>query len=299
MKESFNIEKWRKEHPINYIKFLDILFSATEPNVINYMFMQIYKATRLYVPDNLYKYYSLDENEELNKIKIQTLMDGKIYMSCSKDFNDPFDEKAFFYESKELSSIERLKECKGKVIDDFSNFFRVTSLTGNNYNSMPMWAHYANNHCGYCVCYDTTDDRNLELKAGTFQIQYTDERVNITSFMYKYSKMMADKIDENIKKGIKVTEIDDLSIIYITILLSNLKHTSWEYENEFRCLFGQNDNNLYCDAYPKAIYIGMKCVSENEKKLIDVAKKYSIPVYKMKYVEESTGFVLKYEEIGY
>ena len=37
-------------------------------------------------------------------------------------------------------------------------------------NSMPMWAHYSNNHRGFCVAYDMKDDANIALSGCTFPI---------------------------------------------------------------------------------------------------------------------------------
>lgn len=300
MDNDFDVIQWRKEHPVDYIKSLELILSTPIPEVVDHMFKEIYKVMRLYIPDKLYKYYALNDDEELNKIKLKTLSDGKIFMSDPKDFNDPFDEKAFYYDSKKIANIERLKHCNGKLIDDFSKFWKVTSLTGNDYNDMPMWAHYSNNHKGYCVCYDTKEEKNLDIRSNTFQVQYTSERVDITSFIYDYAEMISNKIDESIKNDTKIIEIQDLSLIYVVTLLSNLKHTSWSYENEFRCSIGKGGNNdSYCNAIPKEIYVGMKCSIEYEKELIKIAKKYEIPIYKMNYVGESTGFILKPKKLNY
>lgn len=64
----------------------------------------------------LFKYYSLSDDEVLNRKKFQTLSEGKIFMSEVKDFNDPFDGKGFYYNPKELEDIERLKVHKGRLM---------------------------------------------------------------------------------------------------------------------------------------------------------------------------------------
>lgn len=46
---------------------------------------------------------------------------------------------------------------------------------------MPMWAHYANNHAGFCVSYDMKE--NKQLSGCTFPVQYTNQRIDITSLM--------------------------------------------------------------------------------------------------------------------
>ena len=299
--KNFDINKWRSENPVDYFKALSIILSA--PNemplmpreiVIKTAFEVIYKTYRLYIPNVLYKYYSLTDDEELNLKKIKTLENQTIYMSNIKDFNDPFDGKAFYYNPSLLRKIKRLERCKGKIIDDFTIFHRGTALTSNDMNSMPMWAHYSNNHKGYCVAYDMNDDRNIKFKSCVFPVQYTSERLDITSYMKIYVEMIDKIITRNQNIGVTKHIVTDISIIYISALLCNIKHSTWSYENEFRCTMGASAEGMpYENAYPKAIYIGLNCTKENEKKLILVAKKLRIPIYKMKFDELSELYKLE------
>ena len=300
---NFDIEKWRVENPIDYYKLTSILLNA--PNVSNLIpheialaraFDTIYQIIRLHIPNTLFKYYSLTDNNELNEKKIETLANNLIYMSCIKDFNDPFDGKAFFYNPKSLNSIKRLRKCKGKIIDDFTDFNRGTSFTANDMNCMPMWAHYSNNHHGFCVAYDMKDPRNKVLSSCTFPVQYTNERLDITSYMKTYVEMIDAQINRESKMGIKQHIIKDLSLIYLSTYLCNIKHSTWSYEKEFRCTMGAKAKGMpYTEAYPNAIYVGINCSKENQKKLVNIAKKIEVPIYKMEFNElsESYKFGLK------
>ena len=111
--ENWDLETWRKEYPMDYFKALHILGMADIGDAQAEIFKKIYQVVRLHVPDVLYKYYSLSENETLNMKKFQTLNDGKIFMSDIKDFNDPFDGKGFFYDADQLADIDRLKPHGG------------------------------------------------------------------------------------------------------------------------------------------------------------------------------------------
>lgn len=299
--ENFDKEKWLQKNPIDYFKFLYILFTSNKiaPQMPSSLTMQIafeklYKVIRLYIPNTLYKFYSLTYDEELNKKKLLTLKNKQIYMSDIKDFNDPFDGKAFFYNPDKLKNIDRLVPHNGRFIEDFTAFHKATALTKNDMNCMPMWAHYSNNHEGFCVAYNMNEKGNLALSSCTFPIQYTDQRLDVTSYMKKYASMLSKEVDKQLAQGNKQTIIKDLSIVYMALYLCNIKHPSWQYENEFRCTMGAESRGMpYVNAIPQAIYIGMKCNSENSKKLMEIANYLSIPIYQMKFNELSENYSLE------
>ena len=300
--KDFNKEKWLQDHPVDYFKLIHVLFNTTKnaptdvPRdfVMNVVFELLYPVTRLYIPDTLYKFYSLNDDQELNDKKFKTLQNKQIFMSNIKDFNDPFDGKAFFYDSKQLADIKRLEHVGGKIIDDFTSFNRGTALTENNTSCMPMWAHYSNNHQGFCVAYDMKNPANTTLAGCTFPIQYTDERLDITSFMKKYFSKLSLEVDRQVSRGIKQIPINDLSLVYVAQFLCNIKHSTWSYEKEFRCTAGAQAKGMpYMDAVPKAIYIGLHCKDANRKKLVEISRSLLIPVYQMRFNELSERYCLE------
>ena len=300
--DDFDKEKWLQKHPIDYFKLLYVLFNTTNnaptdmPRslVMNVAFELLYSVTRLYIPDTLYKFYSLNDDKELNEKKFSTLQNKQIFMSAIKDFNDPFDGKAFFYDTKALATIKRLQHIKGRIIDDFTTFHKGTALTENNTSCMPMWAHYANNHQGFCIAYDMKNPANTVLAGCTFPIQYTDERLDITSFMKKYVSMVVSEIDKKSVYRIEQIIRNELSLVYVAQLLCNIKHSTWSYEKEFRCIMGAQSKGMpYVDAVPKAIYIGINCKEQNRNKLISIAKSLSIPIYQMSLDELSEKYELE------
>lgn len=291
--KDFDIEKWRLENPMDYFKAMYLINTSLNKDEV---FMSIYKVTRLYIPDILFKYYSLTDNLELNEKKLETLLQKKIFMSEAKYLNDPFDNKAYFYRPDALKKYKRLEHVDGKIIDDFTRFSKVTSLTSNGVNSMPMWAHYANNHNGFCVSYDMKS--NLQLSGCTFPVQYTDERIDITSLMDKQMQKIIQEINIQTTQGKKQILMNDLSMIYLTSYFCNIKHISWSYEKEFRCSVASNAKGMpYMPATPKEIYIGMKCPPTYVDKLVKIANTLQIPIYKMKFNEFDEEFNLSYEKI--
>ncbi|HWQ74884.1 MAG TPA: DUF2971 domain-containing protein [Syntrophomonas sp.] len=289
--KNFNLEKWRSEKPMDYLFAMYILNKATHSIVKNEVFKTIYKITRLYIPDTLFKYFSLTDDIDLNEQKLITLQQQQLFMSDAKYLNDPFDNKAYFYNHQELMKYEQLAIHEGRMIDDFSLFSKVTSLTANNVNSMPMWAHYSNNHAGFCVSYDMKF--NSQLSGCTFPIQYVDQRIDVTSLMDKIAQGTFREIEKQSAEGKKEILLDDLSPVFLVSLLGNLKHISWNYENEFRCTIGATAKNApYIPACPKEIYIGMKCLPMYKDRLIKIAQILQIPIHQMIFDELSSDYNL-------
>lgn len=290
--ENFDIVKWRKEMPMDYLKAMYIINTASNKD---FVFQQIYRVTRLYIPNVLYKFFSLTNDKVLNEKKLETLRQRKIFMADVRSLNDPFDGKAYFYDASQLKKFERLAPHDGKLIDDFTAFIKVTSLTENDVNSMPMWAHYSNNHAGFCVSYDM--ESNVELSCCTFPVQYCNQRIDVTSFMEQQAKMLSDEIDRQSAMGNKQILINDLSMIYMSSLLCNLKHDSWSYEREFRCTTSSLAKGMpYISANPKEIFIGMNCSPEHAKQLTEIATTLNIPIHRMVFDEYSSQFGLSIEK---
>ncbi len=282
--ENWDIETWRREHPMDYFLAMYILNKADIGYAQAEMFKTIYKIVRFHVPDVLYKYYSLSSDESLNMKKFQTLSEGKIFMSDIKDFNDPFDGKGFFYDAAKLADIERLAPYEGRLIDDFNSYIKGTCLTANGVQSMPMWAHYASNHKGFCVSYDMK--ANVQLSSITFPVQYTEERLDVTTLMRKYAIYVSNEIERQSVLGKKEIVLDDLMMVLMPLLLCNIKHISWSYEKEFRCTEGMTAPGMpFVEAKPKEIYIGMYCESNHAKRLKEIGESWNIPVYQMSFNE--------------
>jgi hypothetical protein len=293
MQEEFDIEKWRNENPMDYTKAIELLKIDSSSEV----FLTIWKIAKLHIPKMVYKYYSLADNDEINKIKLQTLGDRKIYLSPMSSLNDPFEGKALFYNEIKLQQIERLKEHNGKLIDDFSSMSLITSFTKNNVNSMPMWAHYSNNHSGYCVEYDTEEKENSLLKSLLMPVQYTNERLEVTDIVKGQAEKIISLVEKNIQLGIKETLYEDLIMIWLVAFYSCVKHTSWKYENELRVVAGKIETK-YLDAHPSSIFIGENCKQDHKDQLIVIANYLNIPAFQMYFDEQSVSYELKYEQVN-
>ena len=297
--KNWDIDQWRASKPIDYFKVIELCNRASSfspPGLpisicLHEVMKAFHAAVQLYIPDTLYKYFSLTEDTALNEKKLQTLRDGKVYMAEINSLNDPFDCKAYYYDPSKLVEFDWLKEHKGRLIEDFSRFVRTTALTANGIQSMPMWAHYSNNHTGFCVVYDMKE--NLIFKSCTFPVQYTEDRIDITSILYDYAKQL-DSFPANMAPVAGSTVLNSNPLIaFIPVLFDNLKHASWSYENEYRCTVGETAIGApFTDARPKEIYAGMKCSKENTEKLLSIAKDLKVPFYEMKFDELSENYNL-------
>lgn len=284
-------KKIKIEDTIDYLKILENLTETNEPEIT---FMQFYNKTRQILPDILYKYYSLDDNADLCDSKFKTLRAGKIYLSEPKLLNDPFDCKALFYRNKELTKYKELERFDGKIIDDISSKQIVSSFTMNGINNMLMWAHYSNNHKGFCVSYNLNDKINLNLRASILPIQYTPKRIDITDIVDRFTKMVIFEKNRQIKMGKKEVLINDTSLIFILMLATYIKHDNWEYEREYRSSVGSiiSGESKFA-AIPQNIYIGKDCNQEHTRKLQEIAEEMNIPIYKMMIDEHDIDYNLK------
>ena len=290
-KDDWDIETWRREYPVDYLKMFKIIMDI-EPGLKQMViFQELKKILSFYIPEKLYKYCSLTADDELNEKKFQTLEEDKIYLADAKELNDPFDGKGFFYDPDQLNSIGDADSHEGNLIEDFTAFIKSASLTTNGINSMPMWAHYAANHKGFCISYDMQDKANIDLISCSHPVQYIEERVDITEFMQHYSAMLTAEVKKQQAKGSKEIVIDDISIIFMQLLFCNLKHSSWEYENEFKCTMAANAKGMpFANAKPYEIYVGINCAVDHEKRLKMIAKDKGIDIYKMCFDELSLDY---------
>ncbi|MNW41858.1 hypothetical protein D3C74_190120 [compost metagenome] len=291
-----DIEQYRREHPMDYVKAIEILNSSSNKDEV---FRWIYQITRLHIRDVLYKYVSLTDDENLNNLKMQTLSEQKIFLADSRDFNDPFDNKAFYYRNEELKQFDELRPFDGRLGDEIMFNSRAASLSAAGFNSMPMWAHYANNHKGFCIAYNMNEADNLNLKSSTLPIQYTDIRVDITDIMVKTVDYILKQKHRQMSQGSKRILIDDLMIVYTTVFLQNIKQSSWQYEMEFRCSAGNTSIGMpFIKAKPFEIYVGEKCTPIHFDNLFKISHELKVPLYKLEFKEINSAYQLKPKRIN-
>lgn len=255
------MENWIKEYEKKIVA----------PNI---SYGNIKKYISSYMPQKLYRYRKFDEYLENN-------LSGEIYFSFPSEFNDPFDSAIeidyITYGLNYLKNVNRReleslleKEPQLKQLlenhywDTYKNFknnVRIACFTTSQKNTL-MWSHYAENHSGYCIEYDT---KNIMFKNMVLPVIYKNERYDCTQCL--------------------ITKSKNISINAILF-----KDEVWKYEHEWRAFgtadyFTENKNPVKLINTISAIYIGAISEQKNIKKvaqLQEIAKKNGIPVYKMK-----------------
>ena len=171
---------------------------------------------------------------------------------------------------------QRLKELRKSVVR-VTSFADISRFKLKSY--IELWAHYAQNHEGFCVEYDLTkpimdNKENAMVLGGLLPCEYGSRQVVLSKRkVYKYVNMIPFTTYEQM-------EFDK------SILLSFLtKSSSWRYENEWRLLLPIDICKIYENMIPffpiKAIYIGCRMPIDNQEYLYRFAQCRNIDVYNM------------------
>ena len=187
------------------------------------------------VPKMLFKYKSVNTPNDL--IYLLDIIDNKrLYMPKYYDFNDPLEGNMYdFIIDDQLRyagiSIIEAVEKEYNFVDYEKEMVRILSMS-DRCDSPLMWAHYANEHKGVCLCYDYK-----VFKSKAFKIDYLKDRV------VKECNTM-DDIDKYAKE----------SLLY--------KFYDWSYEREWRVLRdisnGKDDPYFSTKEGLKAVIFGYK-----------------------------------------
>ena len=266
---------------MNYDYYLDLIEQE------KYTEATEYKASC--IPDILYKYYTLDDNEEKNNLSLSTLRNGQIYLSTLEQFNDPFEGKAFVFEDDAIAPKGLQKIDFQNFIDQINSHARICCFANpdEKHQNMPMWAYYANNHRGYCVEYTMISPQKKFL----YPVSYDPQRVVGNVFMGN----LIMGIVEMIKDGKDSSQIPGNVSVYnhLAYLSLTCKHISWRHEKEVRALVPLQYGE-YFPAIPSKIYIGMNCSAEHEQALLDIGRSFiGCQVYKMQEATDESNFYLK------
>lgn len=160
-----------------------------------------------------------------------------------------------------------------------------------------MWAHYGNNHSGFCVGYHVKDARHL------YPVSYEADRIKmaatITHLLVNYYEF---------KEGTGKVDESDLDFYYYIIFhaATIVKHMSWCYEKEYRVTYPNKNEEDFGDLVPLAglglevskIYLRVKCDDNNRQRLCEISRTLACDVFEMYFDEYKPTFELSHRLMG-
>jgi hypothetical protein len=264
-----------------------------------------YKNSNL--PKRLYKFVSLNDIPgckqkeicpvlKLNDKKINSLDKDELWLSTYNYLNDPFEFNALYLD-------ESLLESKNYPIDLAEKFLEVMkswligSLTENLKESMPMWAHYANNHKGFCI------EFSIEKPNFIFPVSYEGDRVAIASLISNHLLAM-----QKFSEGTSLSKEEIKNIEFSSVVLFHsflIKDKSWSYEEEYRLLVPKEQDIQNGFLFPldllglkvKNVYIGINCEKGYIERIKEISKIKKFGIKKMYFKKDSKDFSLSYRDI--
>lgn len=226
----------------------------------------IRKMVKPNIPQKLYKYGSFQ-----SPYWPDAIYKAQIYLSPANTFNDPFDCRANFDYQKLIKSgafrkqylknysqfdLESLTEelVQKHIVEGMREDIFVFCFS-EIWDSLLMWAHYANNYNGYCLEYNMNQVRDY-ITYNLYPVLYENDYIDITESL----------INATSNAG----HICTLS-----------KAHAWSYEKEWR-IVKYNSQPLYLKKALNAIHIGTNCKESIKNEIIDWAKNNNKAVYIIK-----------------
>ncbi|MCM1508886.1 MAG: DUF2971 domain-containing protein [Ruminococcus flavefaciens] len=247
-----------------------------------------YRAS--FVPDYLYKFFSLydiescnanqyfsDENEK----RFNTLENNQLWFALPDTQNDPYEFKGMYFDKISLKEIGFSDDALS-VVESLIYNIPFCCFVNNSSENLPMWAHYANNHKGYCVKYRVDNKRRVR------NVIYEPSRIPISKILAAFITN-AHKVEKG--EG-NLSDVNFYSFVLQEMLF--IKHDSWANEKEYRIVYPEEkiDKGIRVDTssvglHAEEIICGYKCAEEHVNRLSDIAKKLSIKCTKCEISENA------------
>lgn len=174
-----------------------------------------------------------------------------------------------------LSDPERLRKFQIRSDEIHSNsqnkYYGVLSMSAR-HDSSAMWAHYAENHKGYCIGYFEERMRKSGIFGAGGPVVYKNDFPEILPYAINSDAFDRSYFDE-----------------------THTKNTDWSYEEEYRF------TKLFYPSVPSdedrivnipndfiaEVLIGMKADSETQTTIIDIAQRKKLKIYRMVQIPHS------------
>lgn len=235
-----------------------------------------------FLPNVLYKFVPLYDDTNLDKRimesnnkRFSSLEREEIWFSSREAMNDPFEFTGIYIDEAKMRNSGWDADRLAKIKQDFLDSFFLASFTSNMSNNLPMWAHYANNHAGYCVKYKVGKIANVH------RVLYLSKRHPIANGIAKFFGYgcMQNDVTASAEKR-ENARIEFQKCLALIQEMYTIKHTSWNYENEFRlfcdALQGEQGRNISAASVgltPTDVYCGVNCSEKHIEKIQSISEK--------------------------
>lgn len=296
----------------------------------------------------LAKFRGWDDNDKKRERVIESIRNGRLYFSTALGYNDPYDTLMYIDKVGLLKFIEQTlavqmpayiesQKIKNFSVGCFAQIYntpqarqqfvrciddRIEKLKyaihdnikgiclSQNYLSTLMWAHYAKDHTGIALLYDTKElecarcysyeGKVLQEKFKLCPIKYRSQRPDATAFIHDYLLSKA-------AGGLPVTHAGDIlsspdyKVIKDIVLT---KDVVWRYEKEVRLIprvldFEYMSGVAYLEIKPKAIILGAKMSDCDRKVVIDTATEVGgITIYEAWLNDSQRDYQIVFQEYG-
>lgn len=276
----------------------DKLYYST-PNKFNDPYDTLIYANYLQIIQDIYFNLEMGMNSYLNNLKEKDIPNVRLLAGVGYAVwhgtkrNEVLD--GFFKQIYKTTKM--LKEALRKNV-------KIICFT-EEYLSMLMWSHYANNHEGFAIIYDRNDIENAEnytcsgkrirKKPILRQVTYAEKQSDLTIEIEEYIRAYR---MENL--GDVIPPIPNLSQEKLQRMMTE-KAPDWSYEKEWRIvprhISLEHESNLgYMSIRPKGVILGSMCSEENQCQIINICDKKGIPVFKSELNYWEPGYKLEIME---
>jgi hypothetical protein len=184
----------------------------------------------------------------------------------------PAEHRAMFSEPL-VAQMSAWKEAFGRTLPTSQkNSLKICSFSGTK-QSIIMWSHYADQHRGYCIEYETDSlpPEHLFVRM-LYPVIYSEKLFDGT---YYYMAAIRNRETFN---------------ILFPALAALYKSPEWRYEEEWRLVIPANlvkEASPWRVPTPKRVYLGSKMPDGAKERITEICKKKGIEVYQMYLADDS------------
>ena len=156
------------------------------------------------------------------------------------------------------------------------------------YDNHTLWENYAKNYTGFCVEYSFVDFANQEFQdyknlVYLFPMTYRKKKpyFNMVPLMDGSFREFIYK-DDSWKRDPELDADLNMQLFY--------KDSDYEYEREWRFSINADNANKQRFPFVSAVYAGKDITQRNLARLVKIARKLGVPVYKQEFNDSMNGY---------